>query len=105
MVTGSANRTCCPSIDCRTGDCCVGGGVGCGATVDAPSTGVVACSSVSFGAGFAGGADAGGAAGRRRGGALGAAFLPDVAELMSVDIVHRHRRRVIWTEERGWDYM
>jgi hypothetical protein len=75
--------------------------VGCGAAVDAVATGVdcvadwgvaesVACSSVGFGAGFAGGA--GGAAGRRRGGALGAAFLPDVAELMSVDIMCRHRR-------------
>jgi hypothetical protein len=98
MVTGSANRTCCPSMDCRTGDCWVGGGVGCGAAavtgVDSDAelevVGAVACSSVGFGAGFAGGA--GGAAGRRRGGALGAAFLPDVAELMSVDIAHRHRR-------------
>jgi hypothetical protein len=65
--------------------------------------GAVACSSVGFGAGFAGGA--GGAAGRRRGGALGAAFLPDVAELMSVDIAHRHRRGVIWTVERESGYM
>jgi hypothetical protein len=58
------------------------------------------CSSVGFGAGFAGGADAGGAAGRRRGGALGAAFLPDVAELMSVDISHQHGRRVVWSGEK-----
>lgn len=97
MVTGSANRTCCPSIDCRMGDGWVGGGVGCRAVVDAVdwdaglgAPGTLTCSSTGFGAGFAGGA--GGAAGRRRGGALGAAFLPDVAELMSVDIVHRHRR-------------
>jgi hypothetical protein len=68
-------------------------------------TGTFACSSVGFGADFAGGADAGGAAGRRRGGALGAAFLPDVAELMSVDMAHRHRHRVIWAGESVWYYM
>ena len=66
-------------------------GVGCDVELAFEVTGAVACSSVGFGAGFAGGA--GGAAGRRRGGALGAAFLPDVAELMSVDITRRHRRR------------
>jgi hypothetical protein len=85
-------------MDCRTGDCWVGGGVGCGAAVVAGVDwevelavfGTVPCSSVGFVTGFADGA--GGAAGRRRGGALGAAFLPDVAELMSVDIAHRHRR-------------
>lgn len=113
IVTGSANRTCCPSMDCRTGDCWVDGGVGCAAAVGSAVSGVdcdvvvevaasLACSSTAFGAGFAGGA--GGAAGRRRGGALGAAFLPDVAELMSVDIAQLHGRRVVWSGKRrlGW---
>jgi hypothetical protein len=88
VVTGSANRTCCVSVVCRTGDCWVGGGVGSAA----PDAGIgcvvevsaVGCSATVFGAGLTAGA--GGPAGRRRGGALGAAFLPDVAELMSVDM-------------------
>lgn len=103
MVTGSAKRTCCASADCRTGDCWVAGGVG--GTVGPPCPvcdcagpdSVAGCSSIGFGAGLGG---AGGPPGRRRGGALGAAFLPEVAELMSVDIarcIHRHRgRRIRW---------
>ena len=64
-------------------------GVGC----DVEEDSVVVCSVTGFGVDFAGcGAAAaavagGGPAGRRRGGAFGAAFLPDVAELISVDMV------------------
>jgi hypothetical protein len=95
LVTGSANRTCCISVVCRTGDCWVGGGVGGAATnpgvgFDVEEDSAVICSATGFGAGFAGGAAAAGAgcpAGRRRGGAFGAAFLPDVAELIKVDMV------------------
>lgn len=93
LVTGSANRTCCVSVVCRTGDCCVGGGVGgaaaAGVGCDVEEDSAVVCSATGFGAVFAGGAaaGAGGPAGRRRGGAFGAAFLPDVAELISVDMV------------------
>ena len=96
LDTGSANRTCCVSVVWRTGDCCVGGGVGgaaaagVGCDVEEDSTAV--CSATGFGVGFAGGGGAAaaavaGPAGRRRGGAFGAAFLPDVAELISVDMV------------------
>jgi hypothetical protein len=71
----------------------VGGGVG-GAAGDA-SVGrdtvesAAGRSATGFGVVFAGGAGAGagGPAGRRRGGALGAAFLPEVAELISVDMM------------------
>jgi len=94
LVTGSANRTCCVSVVCRTGDCWVAGGVGGAAAdtdegCDVEEDSVVGCSATGFGAGFAGGtaAGAGGPAGRRRGGAFGAAFLPDVAELINVDMV------------------
>ena len=46
------------------------------------------CSKIGFGAALAGAdAGAGGPAGRRRGGAFGAAFLPDVAELIKVDMM------------------
>ena len=90
MVTGSANRTCCVSMVCRTGDCCVVGGVG-GTAADVAvgcdvEDSAVGCSATGFAAGLAGGAGAGAPAGRRRGGAFGAAFLPEVAELMRVDI-------------------
>jgi len=98
MVTGSANRTCWVSVLCRTGDCWVGGGVG-GAAIDAIGCNIedsaVGCSATGFGAGFAAGAEAG-PAGRRRGGAFGAAFLPDVAELINVDmaaLTRLHRSR------------
>lgn len=98
LDTGSANRTCCVSTVCRTGDCCVGGGVGgaaaagVGCDVEEEDSTVV-CSAPGLGVGFAGGGGAAagaavaGPAGRRRGGAFGAAFLPDVAELISVDMV------------------
>lgn len=94
LVTGSANRTCCISVVCRTGDCWVVGGVG-GAAADTgvgfnvEEDSVLDCSATGFGAGFAGGAAAGAGcpAGRRRGGAFGAAFLPDVAELIKVDMM------------------
>ena len=95
IVTGSANRTCCVSVVCRTGDCWVGGGVGgsvadvdVGCDVEEDSV-VGSCSATGFGAAFAGGgaSGTGGPVGRRRGGAFGAAFLPDVAELISVDMV------------------
>lgn len=49
--------------------------------------------------------DGGGPAGRRRGGAFGAAFLPEVAELMSVDMVqtaHRHRGQRGGARCRWW---
>jgi hypothetical protein len=94
LVTGSANRTCCVSVVCRTGDCWVAGGVGGAAAdtdegCDVEEDSVVGCSATGFGAGFAAGAaaGAGGPAGRRRGGAFGAAFLPDVAELINVDML------------------
>lgn len=99
LVTGSANRTCCVSMVCRTGDCCVGGGVG-GAAADGrvgcevEEDSAVLCSATVLGAVFAAGtgaAGAGGPAGRRRGGAFGAAFLPEVAELISVDMVRPGR--------------
>lgn len=101
LVTGSANRTCCVSVVCRTGDCCVGGGVGgaaadvcVGCEIEEDST--VICSATGLGAVLAGGAGAAatgaaGPAGRRRGGAFGAAFLPEVAELISVDMVRPGR--------------
>ena len=55
---------------------------------------MVDCSGPGFGAVLAdagAAAGAGGPAGRRRGGAFGAAFLPDVAELISVDMTGRVR--------------
>ena len=100
LVTGSANRTCCVSMVCRTGDCCVGGGVGGAAAngcvgCEVEEDSAVICSATGLGgAVFAGGAaaaGAGGPAGRRRGGAFGAAFLPEVAELISVDMVRPGR--------------
>lgn len=97
LVTGSANRTCCASVVCRTGDCCVGEGVGGAAATgigcDVEEDSAVVCSAIGFGVCFAVGGGGGAAAaagcpaGRRRGGAFGAAFLPDVAELISVDMV------------------
>jgi hypothetical protein len=79
---------------CRTGDCWVAGGVGNAAPDAGVGCGVrvfvMGCSATVFGAGLAAGA--GGPAGRRRGGALGAAFLPDVAELMSVDMTSGTRQ-------------
>ena len=82
--------------------CWVDAGVGNGAaTSGACCSAVVSLalsedSSVGFGAGLVGG---GGPAGRRRGGAFGATFLPDVAELIKVDILFSlegHRAHEEW---------
>lgn len=95
MVTGSANRTC-ASVVGRT--CWVGGGVGGAiATLCGAEDSATGCSATGVGVGLAtgagGGADEpGGPAGRRRGGAFGAAFLPEVAELMSVDMTRCWRQ-------------
>lgn len=92
MVTGSANRTW-ASVVGRT--CWVGGGDrGPAATLSDAEDSATGCCATGFGAGLATGVGAdepGGPAGRRRGGAFGAAFLPEVAELISVDMTRYWR--------------
>ena len=96
LITGSANRTW-VSVVGRT--CWVGEGVGivfAGSTAFCDVEDSAAGSDpirFQIGLGAVDGAGSVGApAGRRRGGAFGAAFLPEVAELISVDMAIRPRQ-------------